>query len=196
MSSLLLFIAIVIVLPLVIVILIYNKLVRLRNWTRNCYKQIDIQLLRRHDLIPNLIEIAKKYMQHEESIFNELAQARSNAESARKNNDQSEEGLSNLFNAEEILGKAMGNFNAVVENYPELKADSIMIDLQEEVSSTENRIAYARQAYNDGVMEYNNTLESFPAFLFAKSLGFLPQKFANFITNESQRATPKVSFDN
>src|SRR5690606_16801306 len=148
-------ILVLIVLLAVFAISIYNSLVRLRNQVKNAWSQIDVQLKRRHDLIPNLVETAKGYMKHERELLEGIAKARSNAQAAHGVKEQSQ--------AEGILGGLLTRFMAVVENYPELKANQNMMALQEELTSTENKIAFARQFYNDSVMRYNNKIEVVPS---------------------------------
>lgn len=164
---------------------IYNSLVGLRNQVRNSWSQIDVQLKRRHDLIPNLIESVKGYMQHERGTLESLTQARSQAMSAR--------GVGQKGQAEGALSAAISRFFAVAENYPELKASQNFLSLQEELSSTENRIAFARQNYNDQILAYNNKIQMFPSNLIANAFQFKTEEFFE-LEDQSQKATPKVSF--
>jgi LemA protein len=153
----------------------YNGLVRLRNGYKNAFAQIDVQLTRRHDLIPNLVETAKAYMAHERGTFEAVSQARNAAIAARQAataNPGDPQAMSQLSASEGALTGALGKLFAVSEAYPELKASQNMMQLSEELTSTENRVAFARQAYNDSVMAYNNKREVFPASLFAGMFGF------------------------
>jgi LemA protein len=154
---------------------IYNGLVRLRNGYKNAFAQIDVQLTRRHDLIPNLVETAKAYMAHERDTFEAVSQARNAAIAARQAanaNPGDPQAMSQLSASEGALTGALGRLFAVSEAYPELKASQNMMQLSEELTSTENRVAFARQAYNDSVMTYNNKREVLPASLFAGMFGF------------------------
>ena len=179
----------VIVAILVIILLylvgIYNALVGLRNQVRNAWSQIDVQLKRRHDLIPNLVETAKGYMKHERETFEYVTRARSDATGAR--------GVPQIAQAESRLTEAISRFMAVVENYPELKANQNFLALQEELSSTENRIAFARQAYNDAVLFLNNKIEMFPSSIIANMFTFHKEAFFE-MADVAERAVPKVSF--
>lgn len=168
----------------VIAISIYNSLVIKRNRVKNGWHQIDVQLKRRIDLIPNLVETVKGYAAHEKAIFERIAEARSlainaksPAESARANN---------------MLSDTLKTLFAVVENYPNLKANENFLKLQEELTATENKIAFARQFYNDVVMDYNNSREVFPASIFASLFRFEPAEF--YSVPESERTAPKVQF--
>jgi LemA protein len=167
-------------------VMIYNGLVGLRNRVQNAWSQIDVQLKRRHDLIPNLVNSVKGYMAHEHGIMERVTQARANAIAA--GND-----VTARAEAENQLTGAMRSLFAVAEAYPALRANENMLALQEELSSTENRIAFSRQFYNDSVMEYNTAQQQFPAVLFAAALGFKPSDpFA--IEVASEREVPTVSF--
>ncbi|GHD44691.1 LemA protein [Marinobacter persicus] len=177
-------------------VVIYNKLVSLRNQYKNGFAQIDVQLQRRHDLIPNLVESAKAYMEHEKSTLTQVMDARNNAVSAQRDaaRDPGESGkMQRLGGAENMLSKALANFNAVVENYPDLKADQTIQDLMEELSSTENRVSFARQAYNDGVMHYNTFREKFPNNIIAGLFAFKDRAQLQLESPEARQA-PKVSF--
>lgn len=190
-------IAVVIFLLLIVVIGIYNKLVALRNRFRNAFAQIDVQLKRRYDLIPNLVEVAKGYMKHERETLEAVVQARNLAaaagqKAAQKPGDPA--AMSALAGAEGTLVGALGRLFAVMEAYPDLKANQNMLALQEELTSTENKIAFARQAYNDAVMTYNNQREVFPSVLVANAFGFLEAQLFE-IEQPQQREAPKVSFD-
>jgi len=162
---------------------IYNGLVRARNETRNGWSQIDVQLKRRHDLVPNLVETAKGYMRHEAGTLEKVVMARNQAVAAR--------GPRQTGAAESQLTGALSGFFGLVEQYPDLKANQNFLALQEELSSTENRIGFARQAYNDAATRYNNRREVFPANLVAG--GFEPAELFE-IVDASERATPAVRF--
>ncbi|HUK65491.1 MAG TPA: LemA family protein [Anaeromyxobacteraceae bacterium] len=170
-------VALLVVLALVVVaifaaISIYNGLVSRRNGYKNAFSQIDVQLKRRHDLIPNLVETAKGYMKHERETLEAVVAARSGAMAAAKaaaEKPGDPQVMAALSGSEGALSGVLSRFLAVAEAYPDLKANANMMALQEELSSTENRIAFARQAYNDAVMDYNNARETFPGLLFAGS---------------------------
>jgi LemA protein len=168
---------------LVWVIASFNSLVSLRNRVQNAWSEIDVQLKRRHDLIPNLVESVRGYMQHERSIFESVTQARAQAITAGNN-------VLQRSLAETALSSALGNLFAVVENYPQLRATENVQLLQEQLTSTENRIAFARQFYNDEVMKFNTTQSTFPRNLFAPALGFSPA--AMFTATETDRANVQV----
>ncbi|MFH1718842.1 MAG: LemA family protein [Planctomycetota bacterium] len=164
---------------------IYNALVRLRNQVDNAWSQIDVQLKRRHDLIPNLVETAKGYMKHERGTFEAITNARSQAMGAKTVAESSK--------TEGVLGEALSKFMLVVENYPDLKANQNFLSLQEELSSTENRIAFARQSYNDQVLFNNNKIQMFPSNIVAGMFGFGKRDFFE-IEVAAEREVPKVSF--
>jgi LemA protein len=174
----------------------YNRLVTLRNRFKNAFSQIDVQLKRRYDLIPNLVETAKAYMAHEKQTLEAVIAARNTAfqASQRVGGDASNAGaVKALAGAEGGLSQAMGRFMAVMESYPDLKAHSTMNTLMEELTSTENKVSFARQAYNDSVMIYNTAREVFPTAMFAGFLGFGPA--AGFeIENAAERAPVQVKF--
>lgn len=177
-------------------ILIYNKLVSHRNQFRNGFAQIDVQLQRRHDLIPNLVESAKAYMDHERNTLTAVMDARNNAVSAQRDaaaDPADGNRIQRLGSAENMLSKALANFYAVAENYPELKANETIQQLMEELSSTENRVAFARQAYNDSVMGYNIFREQFPNNVVAGLFAFKPTAQLELETQEARQA-PRVSF--
>jgi len=165
-----------------VVIWLYNGLVALRNQVRNAWSQIDVQLKRRHDLIPNLVETVKGYMQHERQLFETVAAARTRAMAAS--------GVAQAAAAEGALSQAMGKLIAVMENYPQLKANQNVLALQEELVTTENRIGFARQLYNDMVARYNTRQQVFPLNLVAGTLGFQPTEF--FQMDAAERAAPRV----
>ncbi|NLN93135.1 MAG: LemA family protein [Candidatus Hydrogenedens sp.] len=171
------------------VIGIFNGLVRLRNAVKNAWAQIDVQLKRRHDLIPNLVETAKGYMEHERETLESVVKARNQAaEGSKQSADASTQST-----LESGLSGALRNFMVVVERYPDLKADTLFANLQEELSSTENRIGFARQAYNDAVMMMNNKVEMFPGNIVAGMFNFNKESFFE-IEVEAEREVPKVSF--
>jgi len=178
-----------------VIVGIYNSLVQRRNRFKNAFSQIDVQMKRRHDLIPNLVETAKGYMKHENETLEAVIQARNQAvqvqdQAARDPTDAGT--MRKLAAAESSLGGTLGRLFALSENYPDLKADRQMSELMEELTSTENKIAFARQAYNDSVMHYNTAREVFPAVLFATSLGFQPAELLEF--EDESKDTPEVSF--
>ncbi len=175
---------------------IYNRLVRLRNRFKNAFAQIDVQLKRRYDLIPNLVETAKAYMKHERETLEAVIKARNQAASANDqaaSNPGDPNAMQNLMGAEAALGGAMGRLLVTVERYPDLKANQNMSQLMEELTSTENKVAFARQAYNDAVMTYNTARESFPTVMLASPLGFKEASLFE-ITKEEEREAPQVSF--
>ncbi len=184
----------------VFLVTVYNSLIRLRNQVANGLAQIDVQLKRRHDLIPNLVSVAKRYMTHEEQVLTAVTQARNIAQNgldALKNLNLAEgsAAITKLANAETNLSKALSGFYAVVENYPELKADSALKELSDEIKNTENRIGFARQFYNDSVMFYNNQRQSFPNNLVANWFGFLPISQLEFADKSSIDVAPKIALD-
>ncbi len=177
-------------------VILYNRLIGLRNRFLNAFSQIEVQLQRRYELIPNLVETASAYMKHESDTLTAVTQARNTAsescsKAARDPSDSSLMGA--LASAEKTLNSAMGKFNMVMEDYPELKADSQMRDLHEELTSTENRVAFSRQAYSDAVMSYNIAREQFPAIMIAGILGFKRGDLFE-IPDEEMKKAVKVSF--
>jgi LemA protein len=175
----------------------YNGLVTSRNHYRNAFAQIDVQLKRRYDLIPNLVECVKGYMAHEKSTLEAVMTARSSAFAARERaaaNPGDPAAMQQLGLAEGQLVRALGRLIAVAEAYPDLKANTNMLALQEELSSTENKISFARQAFNDAVTAYNNRREAFPTVVVAGMFGFQPAQLLE-IESESRQA-PRVSFSN
>ena len=178
-------ILVIIVLLVFFVIGIYNALVRLRNQVQNAWSQIDVQLKRRHDLIPNLVETAKGYMKHERETFESITQARSQAMGAK--------GVADAAKAEGALTDALSKFMLVVENYPDLKANQNFLSLQETLTSTENKIAFARQGYNDQVLFFNNKIQMFPSNIIANMFSFTEREFFE-IEDAAEREVPKVSF--
>ena len=174
-------VALIIAVPLFGVVL-YNRLVGLRNQVKNAWRQIDVQLKRRHDLIPNLVEVVKDYMSYEQETLEKVIQARSQAVSA----GSPEEAIA----AEGILSGALGKLFALMENYPDLKANENVSRLMEELSATENKISFSRQFYNDSVMALNNAVEAFPSNIVAGMFGFHQATY--FEVAEAEAATPKV----
>ena len=175
---------------------IYNRLVKKRNQFKNAFAQIDVQLQRRHDLIPNLVETAQGYMTHERETLQRVTEARNGAVSAQKDaaKDPGDgKSIQKLAGAENMLTRALGGLYAVSENYPDLKANQTMQQLMEELSSTENRVAFARQAFNDSVMTYNTFREQFPNNIFAGFFSFKPATLLE-LENEEARQAPNVSF--
>lgn len=163
-------------------VILYNRLVSLRNQVQNAWRQIDVQLKRRHDLIPNLVETVKDYMSYEQETLEKVIQARNQAAGAAT----PEQAIA----AEGILGGMMGKLFALMENYPDLKANQNVSQLMEELSSTENKISFARQFYNDSVMSLNNAVESFPSNFIANGFSF--KKGTYYEVDEVETATPKV----
>lgn len=175
----------IIALIVIIFIGMYNSLIRLRNQVKNAWAQIDVQLKRRHDLIPNLIETVKGYMVHERQTLESITAARAGAMNAGS--------IADKIKAEGELSNLMGKLQIAVEAYPDLKANQNFIALQEELTSTENKISYARQAYNDQVLFYNNKKQQFPSNVVAGMFNFKDEVFFE-ITDEAEKAVPKVSF--
>jgi LemA protein len=175
---------------------IYNGLVTARNAYKNAFAQIDVQLTRRYDLIPNLVETAKGYLKHERETLEGVIAARNGAVSglqAAKANPGDPQAMQQLAGAENILTQSLGKLFALSEAYPDLKANQTMMQLSEELTSTENRVSFARQAYNDAVMSYNNRREVFPNSFIANSFNFAPAQSLE-IEKAEMRAAPKVSF--
>ncbi|MHC4456350.1 MAG: LemA family protein [Planctomycetota bacterium] len=185
MLAAIIIVGIVIVLLIISVISIYNSLVRLRNQVNNAWSQIDVQLKRRHDLIPNLVETAKGYMKHERETFEAITTARSQAMGAKT--------VSDAAKAEGALSEALTKFMLVVENYPDLKANQNFLAVQEELTSTENKIAFARQNYNDQTLFFNNKIQMFPSNIVAGIFSFTKRDFFE-IEIAAEREVPKVSF--
>ena len=172
----------------------YNGLVKLRNRFRNAFAQIDVQLKRRHDLIPNLVETAKAYLTHERDTLEAVIKARNAAEAAREGlSPDNAAGMEKLMAAEGGLGSVMGRLFALSESYPDLKANENMNQLSEELTSTENKVAYARQGYNDSVMVYNTKREVFPSNIIAGMFNFNAGVLFE-VTDESEREVVKVDF--
>ena len=181
----------------IFIITVYNRLVALRNRYKNSYSQIDVQLKRRYDLIPNLVETVKGYMAHERNTLEAVIKARGAAVSASERAAAAPgnpAAMQALGQAEGALGGAMGRLLAVFEQYPDLKANTNVLSLQEELASTENKVSFARQAYNDSVMEYNTQRETFPDVLFAGTFGFSAAELLQSTESVEERKAPKVSF--
>jgi LemA protein len=174
----------------------YNNLVNLRNRVRNAFSQIDVQLTRRYDLIPNLIEAVKGYMGHERGTLEAVINARNSAVAGLKQaaaDPADPKAIKALAAAETTLGGTLGRLFALAESYPDLKASQNMMQFQEELASTENKVAFARQAFNDAVMTYNNACQNFPSNVVANNFGFKAAEFLE-IGEERKRDVPKVSF--
>ncbi len=187
----------VILLAIVIVGAMYNKLVTGRNQYKNAFSQIDVQLKRRYDLIPNLVETAKGYMKHERETLEAVIAARNQAAAAGQRAAGSPGdpmAMRDLAQAEGVLTGTLGRLFALAESYPDLKANQNMLSLQEELTSTENRVAFARQAFNDGVTLYNNTRESFPTNIIAGMFNFTAAELLQATESAEERKAPKVSF--
>ena len=189
-------IAIAVVLVL-LVVQIYNRLVELRNRIANAFGQIDVQLKRRHDLVPNLVEVARRYMEHESQTLQTVIAARSQAQDAAhaaRQQPADARSIAALAAAEQGLMGSLGRLLAVAEAYPDLKADARMRELSEELTSTENRVGFARQAYNDAVLEFNNAAQAFPALIVARLFNFQPGAMLQSTASEEERQAPRVQF--
>lgn len=176
---------------------IYNRLVQLRNRIANAFGQIDVQLKRRHDLVPNLVEVARAYLAHESATLEAVIRARGQAQTAAaaaRAQPANAASIGALAVAENALGGSLGRLMAVAENYPDLKADATMKSLSEELTSTENRLGFARQAYNDQVLDFNNGATQFPDLIVARLLGFTTAAMLEATRNEGERASPQVRF--
>lgn len=187
---------VVIVLVAIFFVSIYNRLVGSRNAYKNAFAQIDVQLTRRHDLIPNLVETAKGYMKHERETLEAVITARNAAVTGLKNaaaNPGDPSAVQQLSGAENALSGALGRLFALAEAYPDLKANQNMMQVSEELTSTENKVAFARQAFNDAVMSYNNTREMFPNSIVAGMFAFWPAQLLE-IESQEKRAVPVVKF--
>ena len=176
---------------------LYNGLVQRRNRIANAFSQIDVQLKRRYDLIPNLVEVAKRYLAHEAATLEAVTQARGaamGAAAAVRVRPTDAAAVGDLAVAEQALGGSMGRLMALAENYPELKADATMRSLSEELTSTENRIGFARQAYNDEVLAYNDAASQFPGTLVARLFGFAAAAMLQSTQSAQEREAPRVAF--
>jgi len=192
----LLIVFVVVVLAFLALVGLYNGLVRARNACRNAFAQIDVQLTRRHDLVPNLVETAKAYLAHERETLEAVISARNTAVAglrAASADPSSGTALRELSGAEGRLDGALGKLLAVVESYPELKASANMMQLSEELTSTENKVAFARQAFNDAVMAFNNAREAFPGSVIANLFSFAPAEPLQ-VADPGVRDAPKVAF--
>ncbi|OBI49111.1 hypothetical protein A5707_01180 [Mycobacterium kyorinense] len=188
-------IGVILAILVVVALSVYNGLVRSRNAYKNAFAQIDVQLTRRHDLIPNLVETAKAYLAHERGTLEAVIQARNSAISAQAAataNPGDPNAMGKLAESEGALTGALGRLFALSESYPDLKANQNMMQLSEELTSTENRVAFARQAYNDSVLTYNNKREVFPAAIFAGMFGFAAA--APLEAGPETREVPRVQF--
>lgn len=175
----------------------YNRLVSQRNEFKNAFAQIDVQLKRRYDLIPNLVETAKKYIAHERETLEAVVRARNTAvtaNTAAAADPANADAMRQLASAEGGLSGALGRLFAVAEAYPDLKANQTMMQLSEELTSTENRIAFARQAFNDSVMQYNNSVQQFPSNFIARNFSFQPAELLQATENPEERKAVKVQF--
>ncbi len=173
----------------------YNRLVRLKNIIANAFGQIDVQLKRRYDLIPNLVEAAKKYLQHEQETLEAVIAARNQARSASDrvaSRPGQADAVIALAAAEQTLGGSLGRLFALAEAYPDLKADKTIRELSEELTSTENKVGFARQAYNDAVLDYNNAQGQFPALLIARLFGFVPSAMLQATENAVERQAIRI----
>ena len=176
---------------------VHNRLRQLRNRVDNTFAQIDVQLKRRHDLIPNLVEVARGYMAHESSTLEAVARARGQAAQAaahaRRHPGQAA-AMASLAGAEAALGSSLGQLMVLTESYPDLKADAQMQSLSEEITSTENRLGFARQAYNDEILAYNDQASQFPDLLIARLIGFAHLDMLQATESAQERAAPQVRF--
>jgi LemA protein len=176
---------------------VFNRLVQKRNRIANAFSQIDVQLKRRYDLIPNLVEVAKRYLAHEAATLEAVTRARGAAFSAAaavRSHPTDAAAVGTLALAEQALGGSLGRLMALAEDYPELKADATMASLSEELTSTENRVGFARQAYNDEVLAYNDAVGQFPDLLVARVSGFTPAAMLQSTQNAQEREAPRLAF--
>ena len=179
------------------VISVYNRLVQLRNRIANAFGQIDVQLKRRHDLVPNLVEVAKGYLAHEAATLEAVIKARGQAQGAAaavRAEPANASAMGALAAAEGALGSSLGRLMVVAEAYPDLKADATMQSLSEELTSTENRLGFARQAYNDQALEFNDAAAQFPDLVVARLLGFPTVPMLESTRSDEERAAPQVRF--
>lgn len=191
------FVCSVLVVLLLWAVAVYNRLRLLRNRAENAWSQIDVQLKRRYDLIPNLVEVARGYLQHEASTLEAVARARTQAlqaSDAVRGHPGDGQALAAFSAAEQLLGGHLGKLMAVVEAYPELKANAQMLSLSEEIASTENRIGFARQAYNDQILEFNDKASQFPDLIWARLLGFAHMEMLQSTASAQERMAPPVRF--
>ena len=175
----------------------YNRMIRLKNVIANAFGQIDVQLKRRYDLIPNLVEVAKKYLQHERETLEAVTAARNQARTASdavRSRPANAQAVISLGAAEQALDASLGRLFAVAEAYPELKADQNLRELSEELTSTENKVTFARQAFNDSVLDYNNARSQFPALLIARLFGFAPSAMLQATDHAIERQAVRVEF--
>ena len=173
----------------------YNRLVRLKNTIANAFGQIDVQLKRRYDLIPNLVEAARKYLQHERNTLEAVTLARNQAKTASdavRSKPADAAAVTALATAEQALDGSLGRFFALAEAYPDLKADETIRELSEELTSTENKVAFSRQAYNDAVLDYNNAQGQFPAMLIASAFSFAPSAMLRATQSDAERDTVRI----
>ena len=173
----------------------YNRLIRLKNTIANAFGQIDVQLKRRYDLIPNLVEAAKKYLQHEQATLEAVMTARNQARTASdvaRSRPANALAVTTLSTAEQALGGSLGRLFAVAEAYPELKADQTIRELSEELTSTENKVTFARQAFNDAVLDYNNAQGQFPAVLVARLFSFAPSAMLQATESPAERQAVRI----
>ncbi|MBU1350926.1 MAG: LemA family protein [Gammaproteobacteria bacterium] len=187
----------VVVVALVWAVAVYNRLVQLRNRIANAFGQIDVQLKRRYDLIPNLVEVARGYLAHEAATLEAVIKARGQAQGAAaavRASPESASAMGALAAAEGVLGGSLGRLMVVAEAYPDLKADATMQSLSEELTSTENRLGFARQAYNDQALEFNDKAAQFPDLIVARLLGFPTVPMLESTQNDEERAAPMVKF--
>ena len=176
---------------------VFNALVQRRNRVANAFGQIDVQLKRRYDLVPNLVEVAKRYLAHEAATLEAVTRARGaavGAAAAARQQPADAHAVSALAAADQALGGSLGRLMVVAENYPELKADATMRSLSEEMTSTENRVGFARQAYNDEVLAYNDAATRFPALLVARVFSFRPAGMLQATQSDTEREAPRVAF--
>lgn len=195
-TPVLIFIAVCVVISCMLAVSLYNQLVALRNRYKNAFAQIDVQLKRRYDLIPNLVETAKGYLKHERGTLEAVIAARNQASTACQGvaaNPGDPGAMQALLGAESALAGSMSKFFALAEAYPDLKANQTMNTLMEELTSTENKVSFARQSYNDSVMVYNTRREVFPSNIVAGMFNFAPA-ISFEVTNPVERDAPKVSF--
>lgn len=197
MLTTLIVLGVISLIAVMVVVGIYNKLVTFKNRFENAFSQIEVQLQRRYDLIPNLIETVKGYMAHEKETLEAVIQARNQAQSSLKNASQNPGdagAIAGLAGAEGLLGGALGRIFALAESYPDLKANQNMANLQEELSSTENKVAFSRQAFNDAVTAYNTYKQTFPPVIFAAMFGHAQDATLLEFDSEEIKDAPKVQF--